>query len=525
MYSTYVSFVLGCMIITGAARSIIAKLFFQVGFDHPLFLTLLYLGGALSLVPYNLWVYFCACDDDDEENDDDENRCNSVEKEISSSAIAIDTTTTRSQRLGQSVRRSSYIFAQSIFTVSQQSSSDDGQSSQRRQRRHSTQAIINVGGRTTGGEICNNIQVSNRNRRASAPVIHSELRMAQVDSNAIIIEEEKVEEGECDIEEEEAQECNPHTKNHHSTNQTKPPQRKSHMSSLSKSVSVHGLPSESKTKNCISKIPWYLKPVLPAFFNLLNSCMRWTSLLFVAASIAEMLISGMELVLSVVAARCVRGRRITWVRWVGVGIVTIGITLVGIFDTRNANNIASNGDDSANTNSQDSTAMRDQVIGILLILGQSIMSVFQDIAEEVFMHEADFPPALLVGMEGSFGLIVALILYFPLAPLFDEQPSTVLEDLQNNSEIIGLSIGWGLLVTVTGVFNIAATGVTSSMTRNVWKNFRTALIWIVSLVIFYATGNPELGEEWFIPGSFYILIGFAVMLIGVYVYYGKGAKT
>ena len=124
--------------------------------------------------------------------------------------------------------------------------------------------------------------------------------MAQVNSNAIIIEEEKVEEGERDIEEEEAQECNPHTENHHSTNQTKA-HRKSHMSSLSKSVGVHGLPSESKTKNCISRIPWF-KPVLPAFFDLLNSCMRWTSLLFVAASIAEMLISGMELVLSVVAS-------------------------------------------------------------------------------------------------------------------------------------------------------------------------------------------------------------------------------
>jgi len=50
-----------------------------------------------------------------------------------------------------------------------------------------------------------------------------------------------------------------------------------------------------------------------------------------------MLISGMELVLSVLAARCVRGRRITCVRWVGIGVVTVGIILVGIFDTRNAN--------------------------------------------------------------------------------------------------------------------------------------------------------------------------------------------
>jgi len=63
------------------------------------------------------------------------------------------------------------------------------------------------------------------------------------------------------------------------------------------------------------------------------------------------------------------------------------------------------------------------------------------------------------------------------------------------------------------------------MTRNVWKNFRTVLIWIVGLIIFYASGNPALGEEWVIPRSFYILMGFAVILTGVYIYYGKGAKA
>lgn len=115
-----------------------------------------------------------------------------------------------------------------------------------------------------------------------------------------------------------------------------------------------------------------------------------------------------------------------------------------------------------------------------------------DLSEEIFMHEAHFPPALLVGMEGAFGLVIALILYFPLSPLLGEKPSVVRDDLAS-SKIIGLSIGWALLVTVTGIFNIAATGVTSSMTRNVWKNCRTCLIWVIGLIIFYATGNPGLG--------------------------------
>ncbi len=136
------------------------------------------------------------------------------------------------------------------------------------------------------------------------------------------------------------------------------------------------------------------------------------------------------------------------------------------------------------------------------------------------MQEGGLPPALLMGMEGLYGLVFGLVFYTPIEPLLGEQPSDVATDLKNG-KMIGLSIGWTILVTITGIFNIASTGVTSSMTRNAWKNVRTCLIWIVALIIFYAAGNPELGEEWMIPESFYILISFIVMLAGIYVY-GKG---
>ena len=55
MYPAYVSAILGCMVVTGAARSILAKLFFQLEIADPIFVTLLYLGGqAFSLIPYCL---------------------------------------------------------------------------------------------------------------------------------------------------------------------------------------------------------------------------------------------------------------------------------------------------------------------------------------------------------------------------------------------------------------------------------------------------------------------------------------
>lgn len=62
MYSAKVSFILGAMVLTGAARSVTAKIFYQLGFNHPLFLTLLYLiGQALSLIPYNIMVLLKNC--------------------------------------------------------------------------------------------------------------------------------------------------------------------------------------------------------------------------------------------------------------------------------------------------------------------------------------------------------------------------------------------------------------------------------------------------------------------------------
>ena len=110
------------MVVTGAARSIVAKLFYQLGFDHPLFLTLLYLGGqALSLVPYNFWRYFC-------NSREDEN--NSGEDELGASSTAIDVLANSQKKLNQdtlpstttrrqsAIRESSHRFAQSIFTAS-----------------------------------------------------------------------------------------------------------------------------------------------------------------------------------------------------------------------------------------------------------------------------------------------------------------------------------------------------------------------------------------------------------------------
>merc|ERR1711957_996756 len=80
-------------------------------------------------------------------------------------------------------------------------------------------------------------------------------------------------------------------------------------------------------------------------------------------------------------------------------------------------------------------------------------------------------------------------------------------------------VGLPFLFLLTGVFNIKATEVTSAMTRNVWKNFRTVLVWAIALGCFYLGNNPAYGEAWYTPESYIILFGFMVMGCGIIIYY------
>lgn len=265
-----------------------------------------------------------------------------------------------------------------------------------------------------------------------------------------------------------------------------------------------GLTQESQQAVAwVHSIPWQLKPLIPGLLNLANAALKWASFVFVAASIAEMLMSGLELVLSVIVARLLRKRQVSRERWTGVFVVAIGLSVVHAADLWN-------------TTSEDNEDERANWIGALLIVGQCVTAVGQDIAEELFLQESEFPATLLLGMEGIFGLLFGVPLYLRYDP---EPLQETLANLQASEwKMIYICI-LVVVFTVTGIFNIMTTGVTSSMTRNMWKNCRTLMVWIMGLIVFYSGGDDSLGEEWVIPDSFFVLGGFLIMLSGIYVYY------
>ena len=140
----------------------------------------------------------------------------------------------------------------------------------------------------------------------------------------------------------------------------------------------------------------------------------------------------------------------------------------------------------------------EHALGIALVFGKIFMGVLKDLLVEVFLQESQFPALLLVGMEGGYVLLICVPRSGRILP--NDLRKCVLDCLHH-------------------LDHYGHPAVTSSMTRNMWRNF-CGLVWVVGLMVFHATSSTksqesgiediELGEEFLVPGSFMILIGFLV---------------
>jgi hypothetical protein len=83
------------------------------------------------------------------------------------------------------------------------------------------------------------------------------------------------------------------------------------------------------------------------------------------------------------------------------------------------------------------SSQQHQWIGVLLIAGQSDMSILQDLSEEILMQEAEFPATMLLELEGLFGLVLGSIFYFPLAAQLGEPLSNTVNELRTCPPLFG----------------------------------------------------------------------------------------
>lgn len=253
---------------------------------------------------------------------------------------------------------------------------------------------------------------------------------------------------------------------------------------------------------------------IPATFDLLSCGLMFCGMIYITASIWQMLRGSMLIFTALLSVSPVLGRRLLCHNWVGVTCCAGGILLVG----------ASNILNSAGASAGHST---DGLFGMGLVLSAQVIVACQIVAEEKLLKELSLPGMKIVGYEGVWGCLLCVCVVFPLCWVLPGQDNGHFEDVFDTFLMIRNSpslhaLVW-LYVFSCATYNVSGMAVTSSLSavhRTMLEASRTMAIWLVDLgVHYFIDSGVGFGEAW-LPYSGLQLLGFFVLIGGQSVYGG-----
>jgi drug/metabolite transporter (DMT)-like permease len=264
----------------------------------------------------------------------------------------------------------------------------------------------------------------------------------------------------------------------------------------------------------LSEFQAFLYVGIPAGFDLVASGLMFGGLIYISASIWQML-RGSEIVFAAIISVPGLGAKLYCYHWIGILLCMIGICLVGWANVLNSQSTASGA----------SASTSDALFGMALVVAAQVVQAAQMVVEEKLLKDVMLPPMKIVGYEGVWGSCLCVFLVFPICwylPGADnghgEDIVDTLTMLKNDSSLVGLLM---LYVFSCATYNVAGMAVTSNLSavhRTMMEASRTLGIWLIDLCVHYLINKDiSFGEAW-MPYSYVQLIGFLVLLSGQSVY-------
>jgi hypothetical protein len=156
------------------------------------------------------------------------------------------------------------------------------------------------------------------------------------------------------------------------------------------------------------------------------------------------------------------------------------------------------------------------------------------VIEEKFLKKRQLAPEFVVGCEGSFGLLMMLVIVLPLVYHIPFGPCTAdwckdgegmhenaldaLTLISNNMLLLFLVLLYWVSISFYNFFGLFVSKSLSAVHRTLIDASRTILVWIAEIILHSAT-NGEYGEGWQEGGSSVLqLVGFVIMLSGIFIY-------
>lgn len=264
------------------------------------------------------------------------------------------------------------------------------------------------------------------------------------------------------------------------------------------------------------KDPDYLRKVLlvsiPSFFDLLATGLCSVGMLYIPASVWQML-RGCEIVFAAMLAITCLKRRMLGFNWLGLFLCVVGVTFVSLANIWGG---VQPGE------SSDSSKM---ILGMAMVVLGQVVQAAQVIAEEWLLTDVDLPEIEIVGYEGMWGVLMMLLVVYPILWLMPGDDHGHQEDPLDCFAMLGNSRGLLAMVCINifscGTYNvtgIAVTGALSAVHRTMLEASRTSIIWVFGLVIHYHVNSHWLFGEVWTPYSWLQLVGFIVLMLGQSIY-------
>ena len=263
----------------------------------------------------------------------------------------------------------------------------------------------------------------------------------------------------------------------------------------------------------------YFMVIAPALCDLCATALMNIGLLYIQASVWQMLRGSMVLFSSIFCAFILKRPHYPYMWW-SVLLVIIALSTVGVAA------VCSTGVGKAGV------SQGQVIMAICLTVGSQLIQASQIVVEDFLLHDMTASPILIVGLEGLWGSIVTCAIFLPITQNINSvEGNGVHEDtidtllmIKNDPTLlimVSFYVFFILFYNVTGMF---VTNITSAVVRTILEGLRTLCIWVVQLIIYYSIkgtdyGNKHssLGEEWTV-WSWMQLSGFLLLFTGMLLY-------
>jgi hypothetical protein len=273
-----------------------------------------------------------------------------------------------------------------------------------------------------------------------------------------------------------------------------------------------------------SRLRLYLLLGLPAMCDLVGSAVMGIGLLYIDASVWQMLRGALTIFSALLHAFALKRPQKAHM-WIGVILVTVSLVIVGFAAITASNGVASAGA---------STGL--VILAMCLTAGSQFLRAVQVVLEDWLVHDIEISPYLIVGAEGIWGLIGTAFIFIPILQnvgTVNDEGNGVHEDtidtfLMLGSEplLIGLTLLYILAILGLNTFGMILCEITNAVMRTIIEAMRTLCVWVVQILFHYAFSrtewgrkHPEIGEEWSVA-SWLELAGFILLVTGMFVYNG-----